>query len=162
MKKTSIKIFAIALFLSIVFSLSAQEKDQKIQFPDVNGYQTLVCDFHMHTVFSDGHVWPSMRVAEAVKEGLDAISLSEHLEYQPYQEDIPHPDRNRAYEVARKYAKGKDLLIINGVEITRSMPPGHANAIFIADANQLLDTDSLEVFEKAKTQGAFIFCKGKV
>ena len=32
----------------------------------------------------------------------------------------------------------KKLIIINGQEITRSMPPGHINAIFLDDANKLL------------------------
>ncbi|NND33908.1 MAG: PHP domain-containing protein, partial [Saprospiraceae bacterium] len=98
---------------------------------------TLKCDFHIHTVFSDGSVWPNIRVDEALKDGLDAISLTEHLEYQPHGEDIPHPDRNRSFEIAKEQAKAHDLLVIHGVEITRKLPPGHANAIFITDANAL-------------------------
>ena len=39
---------------------------QIIQIPDVYGYQALKCDLHMHTIFSDGHVWPSVRVQEAL------------------------------------------------------------------------------------------------
>ena len=26
-----------------------------------------------HSVFSDGHVWPSIRVSEALRDGLDAL-----------------------------------------------------------------------------------------
>ena len=156
------KNFFLALLFLTIFQMSfkpltAQDNDRQIQFPDVPGYQTLVCDLHMHTVFSDGSVWPDIRVMEADKDGLDAISLTEHLEYQPRREDIPHPDRNRVYELARHYASGKDLIVINGSEITRRMPPGHANAIFLKDANELLGTDSLEVFQKAGQQGAFVF-----
>ena len=44
-----------------------------IEFPDVPGYLTLKCDLHMHTVFSDGSVWPNIRVQEALRDGLDAI-----------------------------------------------------------------------------------------
>lgn len=128
-----------------------------IDFPDVEGYQTLKCDFHIHTVFSDGNVWPSIRIEEAVKDGLDAVSMTEHIEYQPHKKDIPHPDRNRSYEVASGAAQGQDLLVVSGSEITRSMPPGHSNAIFITDANKLMDDDPMKVFREAKAQGAFVF-----
>lgn len=135
----------------------SSDTNRKIQFPDVPGYKTLKCDFHQHTVFSDGKVWPSIRVEEALKDGLDAISLTEHLEYQPHQDDIPHPDRNRAFQVAQAAAKGKPLVVANGSEITRDMPPGHANAIFLQDATKLLVDDPIAVFKEAKAQGAFTF-----
>ena len=64
------------------------------------GQYWLSTDLHIHTVFSDGAVWPSIRVEEARREGLDLIALTEHLEYQPHEEDIPHPDRNRSYAIA--------------------------------------------------------------
>jgi 3',5'-nucleoside bisphosphate phosphatase len=128
-----------------------------LKFPNVPGYKVMKCDLHMHTVFSDGSVWPDIRVAEALADGLDAISLTEHLEYQPHKADIPHPDRNRSYELALKEAKDHNLLIIRGSEITRNMPPGHCNAIFINDANKMLISDSMEVFREAKRQNAFTF-----
>jgi predicted metal-dependent phosphoesterase TrpH len=130
---------------------------RKLQFPDIPGYKTLKCDFHQHTVFSDGSVWPDIRVQEALRDGLDAISLTEHLEYQPHKDDIPHPDRNRSYNIAVEEAKNHDLIIVKGSEITRKMPPGHNNAIFLSDPNKLLVDDSIQVFREAKKQGAFIF-----
>lgn len=130
---------------------------RKIEFPNVLGYQTLKCDFHIHTVFSDGAVWPTIRVEEALKDGLDAISITDHLEYQPHASDIPHPDRNRGYEIAKAFAKNNDILIIPGVEITRDMPPGHANAIFVEDANKILVDDARMAFEEANLQGAYVF-----
>ena len=148
-------------FLSVSFLTIGQHHShtlgRKISFPDVPGYKTITTDFHIHSVFSDGTVWPTVRVAEALLDGLDAISLTEHLEYQPHKADIPHPDRNRAYAIALDHAKDHDLMIIPGSEITRRMPPGHSNAIFIKDANALLKDDSVEVFNEAKKQGAFIF-----
>ena len=51
-----------------------------IEFPDTGEYRTLVVDLHTHSVFSDGHVWPSIRVGEAIRDGLDAIAVTEHLE----------------------------------------------------------------------------------
>ncbi|MEZ5072333.1 MAG: Sb-PDE family phosphodiesterase [Bacteroidales bacterium] len=157
--KQSFLLIGISLF---TLSLSGQEhkpagNDRTIEFPDIPGYRSLVCDFHMHTVFSDGNVWPSIRVEEALRDGLDAISITDHIEYQPHREDIPHPDRNRTYELARKAAGESDLLIIPGAEITRSMPPGHFNALFVEDVNQLMDRDPLLVFREAKRQGAYVF-----
>lgn len=134
-----------------------QSQTRKITFPDVPGYHTLVCDLHQHTVFSDGSVWPDIRVREAILDGVDAISITDHIEYQPHKADIPHPDRNRSFEVAKEYAKDKDLIIIHGVEITRSMPPGHANAIFIKDANKLIIDDPIAAYREANAQGAFVF-----
>lgn len=128
-----------------------------LTYPDIPGFKTLKCDLHQHTVFSDGEVWPSIRVMEALRENLDVISLTEHLEYQPHQEDIPHPDRNRSYQLALEEAKDHELLIVNGSEITREAPIGHSNAIFISDANALLAKDSIMPFQEAKEQGAFVF-----
>ena len=99
-------VIGILLLGSLVYS---QDNDRKIDFPDVDGFKTLKCDFHIHTVFSDGLVWPTIRVEEAVKDGLDAIALTEHIEYQPWGDDIPHPDRNRSYEIAKKAALPHDL-----------------------------------------------------
>ena len=154
-------LFFFSLFL-LPFTLLAQHThshhgDRAIEFPDVPGYQTLKCDFHMHTVFSDGSVWPNVRVQEAIRDGLDAIAMTEHLEYQPHEEDIPHPDRNRSYHVAMESAADHDLLIIPGSEVTRDMPPGHSNAIFIQDANRLMIEDSVEVFREVQRQGGFTF-----
>jgi len=151
-----------SLFL-LIFSITSFSQDHShamgriIKFPDIPGYKTLKCDLHQHTVFSDGSVWPDIRVQEALMDGLDAISLTEHLEYQPHKDDIPHPDRNRSYEIAIKEAGNHDLIIIKGSEITRKMPPGHCNAVFINDPNKLLLDDSIQVFREAKKQGAFIF-----
>lgn len=153
MKQTFL-IIGLMLFSQAIF---AQKTDLKIDFPDIPDYKTLKCEFHQHTVFSDGSVWPAIRVAEAVRYGLDAISITDHLEYQPHKKEIPHPDRNIGYEMALKAAKNLDLLVVNGAEITRSMPPGHLNAIFIKDANKLLGDDPEEVIKEANDQGGFVF-----
>ena len=88
---------------------------------------------------------------------MSAISITDHLEYQPFSSDIPHPDRNRSYEIAKKAAEGTGLMVINGVEVTRGMPPGHRNAVFLKDANELLIEDPVEGLRAAKAQDAFIF-----
>lgn len=155
--------------------------DVRIEFPDLEGFRTLKCDFHIHTVFSDGRVWPTIRVEEAIREGLDAISLTDHLEYKPHLADIDGPDQNRSHELAQAALKGRELLVVRGAEITRSMPPGHLNAIFLQDVNRLmpempagtvvqlmrppvspaaakLQRESvIEILRESARQGAFVF-----
>ncbi len=131
--------------------------ERKIEFPDPPGYQTLVTDLHQHTALSDGKVWPPIRVEEASRDGLDAIALTEHLEYLPHKKDIPYPDRNRAYQIAGPLGKKRGVIVVNGSEITRSMPPGHSNAIFLKDATKLVTEDPLDAYREAGKQGAFIF-----
>ena len=155
-------LFLLIVGVGINYSSMAQQHhhDRKITFPDVPGYRVLKCDFHQHAIFSDGKVYPSIRVEESLKDGLDVMSITEHLEYQPHKADIPHPNRNRAYEIALETKKNKNdttLIIVNGSEITRNMPPGHSNAIFIKDANLLLKDEAIDSFREAKKQGAFIF-----
>ena len=120
---------------------SDETSDRAINFPDTKQYKTLVTDLHTHSVFSDGHVWPNIRVGEALRDGLDVLAVTEHLEYQPHREDIPNPDRNKSFIEAKAAAGNSDILIINGSEITRNMPPGHINAVFIKDANKLINID---------------------
>ena len=161
------EVFRLIIFFLFNITLYAQTEkkyERKLFFPDLDNYKTLLTDFHQHTIFSDGLVWPTIRVEEAVKDGLDAISLTDHLEYQPFSRDIPNPDRNRVYLVAKDFTDrinktvDKKLIIINGQEITRSMPPGHINAIFLDDANKLLHpNDSLKGIEEANKQNAFVF-----
>ena len=162
--KTLLLLVIISINYSAIYGQKTEKYTRKIFFPDIDGHKTLLTDFHQHTVFSDGSVWPTIRVEEAIKDGLDAISLTEHLEYQPYSKDIPNPDRNRAYNIAKSFAENKNksldrkLIVINGQEITRSMPPGHINAIFLNDANKLLHPkDSLKGILAANKQDAFVF-----
>ncbi len=134
--------------------------EREARFPDTaQGEQLLIVDLHTHSVFSDGAVWPTVRVEEAVRDGLDALAQTEHLEHQPKRADIPHPDRNRSHQVAAAEAQrlGVDLMTINGAEITRDMPPGHVNAVFVTDANALLVPDAEAAIRAANAQGAFVF-----
>ena len=149
MKKNQISLLIITALLSIPVwthgKVGSVVKDGSseglIIFPDVEGRLTLISDLHTHSVFSDGHVWPNVRVSEAQRNGLDVLAITEHLEYQPHIAQIPHVDRNTAYEEANKAANGSDLLVLSGSEITREMPPGHMNAIFVKDSNRLLNLD---------------------
>ncbi len=153
-------IGGFALLAAIVLHPRTAESQlnsrREIRIPDVPGYQTLKCDFHIHTVFSDGSVWPTVRVEEAWREGLDVISITDHIEYQPHKGDIP-TNHNRSYELAKPVADAMDIMLIRGVEITRGMPPGHLNAIFIRDAAPLDTPDWRDALKTAADQGAFIF-----
>ena len=112
-------------------------------FPDVGTLKVLSVDLHTHSVFSDGHVWPSIRTEEAARDEIDGVAITEHLEWQPHIADIPHTDRNRSFEEAKRFAKNLDVLVIPGVEITRLGDPGHINAVFIEDANALVQASGI-------------------
>ena len=128
----------------------------KVEIPNLKGYVTLKCDFHIHTVFSDGNVWPTVRVAEAYREGLDAIAITDHIEYRPHRDDIM-ASHNRSFEIAAPAAKAAGIILIKGSEITRSMPPGHHNAIFLTDSELLDQKDFWDAMRAAQKQNAFIF-----
>ncbi len=146
-------LFRTCFLLALLIVSFGYAKDY---FPDVPGYQTLICDFHMHTVFSDGLVWPTVRIDEAQREGLDAIALSDHIEYQPHKEDIP-TQHNRPYDIVREAARQKNVLLIKGAEITRDTPPGHYNAIFVNDIDPLETPDFFGSLDAAHDQKAFLF-----
>lgn len=150
-----------AVLLTLILGLSFTENcsavaRREVKIPDIPGYRTLKCDFHMHTIFSDGQVWPTVRVEEAWREGLDAIAITDHLEYKPHGKDV-RPDNNRAYEIAKPAADEKGLILIRGAEITRDMPPGHFNAIFLKDVKPLDTNDWKDAMKNAQAQGAFVF-----
>ena len=145
MKKLSalivVSLFSLNIYMHGSVNSFKSGQDRSIEFPDTENYLTITSDLHTHSVFSDGHVWPNIRVAEAMKDKLDAIAITEHLEYQPHIRYIPNKNRNIAFLEAKKAAEETDLIVIAGSEITREMPPGHLNAVFIKDANTLFNID---------------------
>ncbi len=143
----------LLIFLSVNYLTEAQKKI--VNLPDLPGYVTLKCDFHIHTVFSDGNVWPTMRVDEAVRDGLDVLAITDHIEYTPKKNFIPI-DHNGAWKVAETYARDRNLILVHAAEITRDMPPGHVNALFITDGSKLVGDSVMTVYEEAIKQGAFL------
>lgn len=139
----------------IMATLTAAGQKKVLNMPDIPGYVTLKCDFHMHTVFSDGNLWPTVRIDEAVRDGLDAIAITDHLEYQPKKQYIS-PSHNAAWEITKNIAAERNLILVHGTEITRKMPPGHMNALFITDADPINNPDFMLAIEAAVKQGAFI------
>lgn len=149
------KLLGLMLLLSLN-TFAQQRKD--VNIPNISGYLTLKCDFHMHTIFSDGEVWPSVRVEEAWRDGLDAIAISDHLNYKwSFLKDyINSNDANTSYNIAKLTADRMGVKLIKACEINRGMPPGHFNILFAKDINQLKDSDFFIALKKAKDQGAYI------
>ncbi len=154
MKMPFARFVSIALFLMHA-GLYAQVRTE-LRFPDIPGYQTLKCDFHLHTCFSDGTPWPTERVKEAWIGGLDVIAITDHIEHRPNAGYITD-DLNAPWEIARKEAERLNIILIRGAEITRNMPPGHFNAIFLNDVNALVQDKFMDAVAAAVAQDAFIF-----
>jgi hypothetical protein len=146
---------AVALFAGTATTHDVRVR-RPLRVPDIPGYRTLQCDFHTHTVFSDGSVWPDVRSEEAWREGLDAIAITDHIEYQPHKDDLP-TKHERSYEIAQPHGDSLGLLVIRGSEVTRKMPPGHINAIFLKEVTPLDTPDWRKALRAAREQGAFAF-----
>ena len=146
-------LMTLALLLLAPFVCAGEQN--AAYFPDILGYKTLKCDLHMHTVFSDGNVWPTVRVDEAAREGLDLIVITDHIEYQPHRRDVP-TNHHRPFEIAAPRAEKRNILLPLGAEITRDTPPGHFNALFLYDINLLDEPNFVDAIMAANDQGAFV------
>ncbi len=138
-----------------------------VVLPEIGEVRVLKGDFHIHTIFSDGQVWPRERVLEADGNGLDVIAITDHIEYRP---NLGGPngvlklkDRNEDYNISYDFAKDeaekRGMILVRGTEITKSkMPPGHFNALFIEDANRIAAkvNDHREMLAEAASQGGFL------
>lgn len=153
--------------------------------PQVNGYNIYKADLHTHSIFSDGSVTPEFRVQEAWYDGLDVLAITEHAEYRPYESKMVtylddllpkdtkacntnvinkdadkqgiKSDLNYPVRLAEKAAVSYGLTIIPGLEITRTPETlGHYNALFTSDNNTIYDSNPVEAFKNARSQGALI------
>lgn len=149
------RILISLICLVCIANVAVSQSRKVINIPDINGFVTLKGDFHMHTVFSDGTVWPTVRVQEAWNEGLDIIAITDHIEYRPHSKDVV-ADHNRSFDIAKPLADQLDIILVKAAEITRSMPPGHLNAFFITNANLLERDDVNDAIKEARDQGAFL------
>ncbi len=144
-----------ALLFCSVMALTAEAQTRALlPVPDIPGYRTLKCDLHLHTVFSDGEVWPTTRVMEAWRDGLDAISLTDHSDYNPHSDDVKN-DPARAYDLALPLAETLGIILIPGIELAEE--DIHCNALFVADWSSLRGGKLIETLQKARTQDAFVF-----
>ncbi|MBP3498247.1 MAG: PHP domain-containing protein, partial [Alistipes sp.] len=158
----------------------------EIVLPQVNGYNIYKVDLHTHSIYSDGEVTPAFRVKEAYMDGLDAIAITEHVEYRRIEpkmlkflkgytggkalkaentdlirneitESGIKADLNYPVAEAVKESKKYGVLVIPGAEITREpVKIGHFNALFTKDNNAIYDPDPLQSLRNARKQGALI------
>lgn len=77
-------------------------------------------DLHTHTKFSDGEYTPEKCIDLAMSKGINALAITDH-------------DTADGLEVAEEYAKGKDILLIPGIELEADVPKGqmHILGLFI-------------------------------
>ncbi len=161
------------LALAALFPLAqANAQRDTVNLPDIPGFVTLKGDFHLHTVYSDGQVWPSFRTYEANRDGLDFFAITDHIDFQGSPNDLP-ADYNKPYDIALTAAARTKLTVIRGAEISPRRAPYHANALFLTNANLpapyvsetkgrfvmkpgYTKADMLAPFIEAKRQGAFI------
>ncbi len=133
---------------------------RNICIPDIGGYRTLKCDFHIHTCFSDGQVYPTGRVNEAWSDGLDVIAITDHFEIRKNR-GMQTDDMNLPYEIAAARGREIGLLVIPGGEITRHKPFGHINALFLKDGNRFPRNRTPEneqaALDEALAQDAYLF-----
>lgn len=142
------------LFLGISMGWVEAQTRVEYKLPDILGYYTLKGDFHIHTFYSDGSVSPEDRVKEAWRDGLDVIAITDHIEYPNSQ--FQSIDLNKSYDLALKTAQEYGILLIKGGEITRSMPPGHFNALFLSDVNKLRLESVDDAFNEVVKQNGFL------
>ena len=86
---------------------------------------------------------------------VDAIALTDHIEYVPHKNDIT-ATRNRSYELSAGKAREAGILFPKAAEITRETPPGHFNALFLKDVTPLVTDDFVEAVKQANLQEAFV------
>jgi hypothetical protein len=163
---TAVAAAAAALHVAALHAQVPPPVRHELRVPDLPGLKTLKGDFHLHSVFSDGRVWPTVHVQEAWRDGLDVIAFTEHAEYHPYAADVK-VDGGRSYAVAKPLADQLGIILVPGVEITKPDPPAplvlkdgpqHFNALFVTDANALhVPNDLMEALRRAKAQKAFVF-----
>jgi len=134
---------------------------RKITIPNVGRLRVLKGDFHMHTIYSDGHVMPRTRVAEAIDNGLDIISVTDHigglnrtsLVFGKMGDDF---DYDKSHELATEADTRNRLVVVRGAEL--SGPVFHFNALFLTNVNQIATViDCMDGMIGASVeQGAFV------
>ena len=153
MRRRTLFLLPLAALL-LASPVAAQLQRKQLPVPDVPGFKTLKCDFHLHTVFSDGHVWPVVRVLEAFRGGLDVISITDHDDYHPH-EPFVSADISEPYRIAKPRAEELGIILIPGIEITKG--EWHFNALFVTDFNATKKLEVREALREARRQDAFVF-----
>lgn len=183
-----IPLCAIAQYNPETLRTPVAQPAQRIEviLPQVNGYNIYKADLHTHSIYSDAETTPAYRVREAYFDGLDAIAITEHIEYRRIEPKMLKflkgyndgkaikaentdvirkaatksgikSDLNYPVSEAVKESQKYGVLVIPGAEITREpVKIGHFNALFTTDNNTLYDPDPLQSLRNARKQGALI------
>ncbi|MFX0098904.1 MAG: PHP domain-containing protein, partial [Candidatus Hodarchaeota archaeon] len=109
-------LFALAtMALLLTNSLTIHYPTQTIR-PLNSGPDEFLCDFHCHTLVSDGWITVQERIDWYVEQGIDIIALTDH-------------ENTLGVQQAREYAvsKGYDITILYGQEFTYYEPYIHLN-----------------------------------
>ena len=119
------------------------------------------CDFHVHTVYSDGKNTPREIVEEAISKGLSAVGFSEHS-YTPFDDsdcrDMADPSRYVSEIAALKREYGGVITVLCGVEqdiFSGFVPPcfdysiGSVHYIRAGDGYVSVDNDPGELISAA-------------
>lgn len=171
----------------ITMSVHPGKHRQEIILPQVKGYNIYKADLHTHTIYSDGAITPSWRVREAWCDGLDIISITDHIEYRRIERNLIKYMGAYIKEEYRDLAKGVNTNIQSvaadeqgilanlnasydeavesneqyGLLIIRGVEitrnEGHYNAIFTTDNNKIYHPDIKESIKNAIEQGAYVF-----
>lgn len=150
----------------------------------VNAYNVYKADLHTHTIYSDGVALPKYRVMEAWLDGLDVLSITDHIEFRPHEMAFTEyleeymsdqykkavntnitrkaadsngilVDLNQTVKDAVKVAADYGITVIPGAEITRKTE-GDFNVLFTTDNNLIYDPDPVQSVRNAKVQGAVV------
>lgn len=152
--KTLRLLLSVFATISALTAVSAQSSMAPTPYiPDAKNYKAIKYEPHIHTVFSDGKVWPTVRIDEAVSDCIDAISVTDHIEYRPFLNDLTEKSHNHTWNVVKEYGEKRGLIMIQGSEITRQLPPGHFNVLFINDSDVFEKYSQEYKVEKAKKEG---------
>ena len=130
-------VLSIFMAASVLCTASAQNR---IVIPDTQDYLVLTGDMHIHTIFSDGSVWPSTRIKECRAEGVEVLCLTDHMDgrhQRMARQGLFNSDRNTSNDLAAKAAEDSGVILIRGGEISRNMAPGHFNTLFVTDVEPI-------------------------
>lgn len=114
-----------------------------ITIPQVGGKNVYKADLHIHTIYSDGEVTPDMRVLEAWYDGLDAIAITDHMEYRRIEREM--------FDYMDKYIR-EDLRKAGKTVNTNIMRQGPDEQGILVDFNVAYNSAS----KKAKDLGLLV------
>lgn len=114
-----------------------------ITIPQVAGMNVYKADLHIHSIYSDGEVTPDMRVLEAWYDGLDAIAITDHMEYRRIEREM--------FDYMYKYIR-EDLRKAGKTVNTNIMRQGPDEQGILVDFNVAYNSAS----KKAKDLGLLV------